>query len=334
MGAVEDVAVVHAAHDHHVAVGDLRYHTGLAGGVALNCVSNGKLLQEKIFDGIWIQPASGDAGTSVGAGLLAWYQYLNNDRIISKHDSMSGSYLGPRFSNNYIESFLKKINASYFTHSEEEIYEILADLLDKGNVIGWFSGRMEFGPRALGARSIIGDPRNRNMQSLMNLKIKFRESFRPFAPSILEEEVDSYFDLSCKSPYMLFVAPVKENLRIGDGDEIKNLFGIEKLNMPRSEIPAVTHVDFSARIQTVNPKTNRRYYRLIKAFQDKTGCPLIINTSFNVRGEPIVCNPEDALKCFMRTEMDILVLENQILYKKDQKNLVEKLDWMQKFELD
>ncbi len=306
----------------------------LAGGVALNCVSNGKLLKEKIFDDIWIQPASGDAGTSIGAALLGWHQFLKNDRLISKNDAMNGSYLGPSFTNKYIESYLKKINADYSTYEEEEIYNHIADLLDKENVIGWFSGRMEFGPRALGARSIIGDPRNQKMQSIMNLKIKYRESFRPFAPSILEEEVDSYFDLGSKSPYMLLVAPLKENLRLKNSDEINNLFGIEKLNIPRSEVPAITHVDFSARVQTVNPKTNIRYYRLIKSFQEKTGCPLIINTSFNVRGEPIVCNPEDAFRCFMRTEMDILVLENQVLYKKDQKNIDKNFDWMQKFELD
>jgi len=306
----------------------------LAGGVALNCVANGKLLKEKIFDNIWIQPASGDAGSSLGAALCCWHQKLNNEREVKTKDSMQGTYLGCSFTNNYVKKYLDNIKAPYEKYEDNDLFIKIAKLLAKGNVIGWFNGRMEFGPRALGARSIIGDPRNINMQSTMNLKIKYRESFRPFAPSILEEDVSKKFDISIKSPYMLLVARVREELCLKMTKEEEKLFGIEKLMIPRSYIPAVTHVDYSARIQTVNKATNPRYYNLIKAFKNETGCPLIVNTSFNVRGEPIVCTPQDAYRCFMRTEMDILVLENYILFKNKQKKSEINEDWKAEFELD
>ena len=306
----------------------------MAGGVALNCVANGKILKEKIFDNIWIQPAAGDAGNSIGAALLAYYENSSKDRIINIIDSMKGTYLGPRFNNEIIKRYLNKIKAKYYSINDSALFKELASHLDKGKVIGWFNGPMEFGPRALGARSIIGDPRNKDMQKTMNLKIKYRESFRPFAPSVLEEDVNEQFELKSKSPYMLIVANVKENLRLKMDECVNNLFGIEKLNIPKSIIPSVTHIDYSARIQTVSKITNPRYYNLIKEFKYKTGCPTLINTSFNVRGEPIVCTPEDAYKCFMRTEMDILVLENQILYKKDQPKISKDKKWMEEFELD
>ena len=317
----------------------LRKETGiknlcLAGGVALNCVANGKLLQEKVFDDIWIQPASGDAGSALGAALVGWHQYHAQERIINTNDSMKGTYLGPEFSNEEIIKYLKQINALYQTHNENELYVLLAEELEKGNVIGWFNGPMEFGPRALGGRSILGDPRNQKMQSVMNLKIKYRESFRPFAPSVLEEEVSNQFEMSTKSPYMLFVAPVKKELCIKMTEEQDKLFGIDKLNISRSALPAITHVDYTARVQTVSSKTNPRYYKLIEAFKRKTGCPTIVNTSFNVRGEPIVCTPQDAYRCFMRTEMDILVLQNQILFKTEQPKVEKDETWMQEFELD
>ncbi len=306
----------------------------LAGGVALNCVSNGKLLKESIFDDIWIQPAAGDAGTALGAALLTFYQHCGNHRSTSGDDSMKGTYLGPSFSNRSIQDYLKKINAPYEYKEDNDLFLELAQLLKEGKVVGWFNGPMEFGPRALGARSIIGDPRNLEMQSVMNLKIKYRESFRPFAPSILEEDVSTQFNLRSKSPYMLLVAPIKEELRLEMTEEQRKLFGIEKLNIPRSTIPAITHVDYSARVQTVTEKTNPRYYNLIKTFKQETGCPSLINTSFNVRGEPIVCSPQDAYRCFMRTEMDILVLENQILLKAEQPKVEKDESWMQDFELD
>ena len=317
----------------------IRKETGLknlcmSGGVALNCVANGKLLKANIFDNIWIQPASGDAGSSLGAALIAWYQFYKQPRTINTEDAMKGTYLGPDFSNTRISSYLDQIKANYQYLDDQILFEKLAALLEEGKVIGWFNGRMEFGPRALGARSIIGDPRNKKMQSIMNLKIKYRESFRPFAPSILEEEVNKQFELNSKSPYMLLVAPVKKEICKVINENEKNLFGIDKLNIVRSEIPAVTHVDYSARIQTVSIKTNPRYYKLIKAFHTKTGCSSIINTSFNVRGEPIVCNPEDAYRCFMRTEMDVLVLENNILFKADQNTEEAGKSWQQEFELD
>ena len=306
----------------------------LAGGVALNCVANGKLMKEDVFEDIWIQPASGDAGSSLGAAMTVWYEYLNNPREINVNDSMKGTYLGCKFSNSEIIHYLRKINASFSQLPDDELFLKLANLLDQGKVIGWFAGPMEFGPRALGARSIIGDPRNKKMQSIMNLKIKYRESFRPFAPSVLEEDVSRQFELNKKSPYMLLVSNLKKDLCFQMTDDEEKLFGIEKLNIPRSVIPAITHVDYSARIQTVSKQTNPRYYDLIKQFKEKTGCSSIVNTSFNVRGEPIVCTPQDAYRCFMRTEMDVLVLENQILYKKDQPKIEKDEFWKQEFELD
>ena len=306
----------------------------LAGGVALNCVANGKLLQKNIFEDVWIQPASGDAGSALGAALIGWHQHLSMPREINPDDSMKGAYLGCNFSNKEIISYLKKINAPFEELEDEELFETISRILDQGKVIGWFNGAMEFGPRALGARSIIGDPRNKDMQSVMNLKIKYRESFRPFAPSILEEDVATQFEMNIKSPYMLLVAPVKKELCQEMTGEQQKLFGIEKLNLTRSTLPAITHVDYSARVQTVSKKTNPRYHKLISAFRKKTGCPLIVNTSFNVRGEPIVCTPQDAYRCFMRTEMDVLVLQNQILYKKKQPSFMKDENWKQQFELD
>ncbi|WP_320675023.1 carbamoyltransferase [Prochlorococcus sp. MIT 1341] len=306
----------------------------LAGGVALNCVANGKLIQEKVFENVWIQPASGDAGSALGAALIGWYQHMKQPRIIDPNDSMKGTYLGCEFTNEEIIRYLKEINATFEELEDEELFDKLATSLDEGKVIGWFNGAMEFGPRALGGRSIIGDPRNQKMQSVMNLKIKYRESFRPFAPSVLEEEVANVFELNIKSPYMLLVAPVKKELCKEMTKEQNNLFGIEKLNIPKSSLPAITHVDYSARVQTVNRKTNPRYYQLINAFKRKTGCPTIVNTSFNVRGEPIVCTPQDAYRCFMRTEMDILVLQNQILLKDNQPKIERDETWKQEFELD
>ena len=306
----------------------------LSGGVALNCVANGKLLKEKIFDDIWIQPASGDAGSSLGAALIGWHIKLNKPREVELNDSMKGSYLGCNFSNEVIIKYLKEIKAPFKSLRDDELFNKLAQILDEGNVIGWFNGPMEFGPRALGGRSIIGDPRNQRMQSIMNQKIKYRESFRPFAPSVLEKDVSNQFDIKVKSPYMLLVALVKKELCKDLTKEEQELFGIEKLNIPRSSLPAVTHVDYSARIQTVSEETNPRYYRLISAFKEKTGCPTIINTSFNVRGEPIVCSPQDAYRCFMRTEMDVLVLQNQILFKGEQPKKETNENWKQEFELD
>ncbi len=318
---------------------NLRKETGirnicLAGGVALNCVANGKLLQEDVFDDIWIQPASGDAGSALGAAQIVWYDYLGNDREANSDDSMQGTYLGCKFSNKEIIDYLIKIKASFKSLHDEDLFNEIARLLDKGKVIGWFNGPMEFGPRALGGRSIIGDPRNKEMQTLMNMKIKYRESFRPFAPSVLEENVEDYFELKKKSPYMLLVAKVKKSLCKEMNSREKQLFGIDKLNISRSTIPAITHVDYSARVQTVNKKINSRYHKLISAFKKRTGCAAIVNTSFNVRGEPIVCTPEDAFRCFMRTEMDVLVLENQILYKNEQTKIYKDKKWMQEFELD
>jgi len=306
----------------------------LAGGVALNCVANGKLLQENIFDDIWIQPASGDAGSALGAAFVAWYEESDKPRIVNPDDSMKGTFLGCNFSNEEIISYLKKIKASFDILDDEMLFGRIADILSEGKVVGWFNGPMEFGPRALGGRSIIGDPRNQNMQSIMNLKIKYRESFRPFAPSVLEEDLSNQFELDKKSPYMLLVAHVKKSLCRKMTNSQKKLFGIEKLNVIRSSLPAITHVDYSARVQTVSKKSNERYYKLIKEFKNKTGCPTIVNTSFNVRGEPIVCTPQDAYRCFMRTEMDVLVLQNQILFKENQSKINFEESWKQKFELD
>ena len=303
-------------------------------GVALNCVANGKLIKENWLNDLWIQPASGDAGSALGAALIGWHQYLGKDRKANINDSMKGSYLGCNFSNEEIIDYLRKIGASYEFLADDELFDKLAHILAEGKVIGWFNGPMEFGPRALGGRSIIGDPRNQKMQSIMNLKIKYRESFRPFAPSILEQDLINQFELKKKSPYMLLVAPVKKGLQIKMTKKQEKLFGIEKINLPRSTIPAVTHIDYSARIQTVSKSTNPRYYKLIKQFKKVTGCPSIVNTSFNVRGEPIVCTPEDAYRCFMRTEMDVLVLQNQILFKEKQKKVEKDETWKQEFELD
>ena len=306
----------------------------LAGGVALNCVANGRMLREGPFKNIWIQPASGDAGSAIGAALVAWHKHFDQPRVPKNTDAMSGTYLGPGFSNTEIQKYLSGIDVAYQALEDQELFERVAELLAQGNVIGWFNGRMEFGPRALGGRSILGDPRNSNMQSVMNLKIKYRESFRPFAPSVLEEEASNVFELDTPSPYMLLVAPVKEGLCYPMSSDQEQLFGIDKLNVARSSLPAITHVDYSARVQTVNPTTNPRYYQLLKAFQRRTGCPALVNTSFNVRGEPIVCTPEDAYRCFMRTEMDALVLENQLLLKSEQPELPNNHEWMNEFELD
>jgi carbamoyltransferase len=351
----------------------------LAGGVALNCVANGRILREGIFKDIWIQPAAGDAGGALGAALAIWYQYCEQTRtvpddrplandlkeqrtsaittneeertsVVTKnqavatvaksvahltcHDQMRGSYLGPRFTDAEILEYLDAVQASYHRLEDAELMPQLAEILEQGNVVGWFQGRMEFGPRALGGRSIVGDPRSAKMQSVMNLKIKYRESFRPFAPSILAERVADYFEIDHSSPYMLLVAPVKASLRIPMTAEQEQLFGIEKLNIPRSEIPAVTHVDYSARIQTVHKETNPRYYDLISHFEKRSGCSVLVNTSFNVRGEPIVCTPEDAYRCFMRTEMDYLVLENYLLPKSEQIPWKQDDAWKNEFELD
>ncbi|MSR76137.1 MAG: hypothetical protein EXS68_00920 [Candidatus Ryanbacteria bacterium] len=307
----------------------------LAGGVALNCVANGKLLREGVFDDIWIQPASGDAGGALGAALAVWYQYLGNTRQVDGvHDAMQGTYLGPRWSRDDIRQYLDKNNIAYRELEQNTVSKIVAGLIAQDNVIGWVQGRMEFGPRALGGRSIIGDARSENMQEVMNVKIKFRESFRPFAPSILAERVSDYFQIDRPSPYMLLVASIAKNHRHSTTPEQEKLFGLAKLKVSRSDIPAVTHVDWSARVQTVHKDTNPAYYDLIKAFEVETGCPVIINTSFNVRGEPIVASPEDAYRCFMRTGMDYLVLENFLLDKKDQPKLVEQEDWKKTYGLD
>lgn len=305
----------------------------LAGGVALNCVANGRILREVPYKQMWIQPAAGDAGGALGVALSTWYQYQNMPRNESGKDGMKGSFLGPSYSNQQIEEFLERKGAPYSRLNDDELLPSLADSLIAGKIIGWFSGRMEFGPRALGNRSILGDARNPRMQSVMNLKIKFRESFRPFAPSVLRERLSDYFDIETDSPYMLLVALVKKHRRTGISESQPSLWGIDLLNVPRSEIPAVTHVDYSARIQTVHCETNPRFYRLLKTFEEKTGCGVLVNTSFNVRGEPIVCTFEDAYRCFMRTEMDILVLENCLLLKTDQ-NLSVDTDWQKEFELD
>ena len=307
----------------------------LAGGVALNCVANGKILKEEIFKNVWIQPCAGDAGGALGAALAVWYQYLGNKRNhLQKRDSMEGAYLGPSYSDSYIENFLCRNNIPFKKLNESDLIDKVADLLAEGKIIGWLNGRMEFGPRALGARSIIGDARSTKMQSIMNLKIKYRESFRPFAPSVLREKISEYFELDYDSPYMLLVAPVRKERCVDISKEKKNLWGIDLLNVPRSDIPAVTHIDYSARIQTVHEDSNPKYYKLIKKFEEKTGCAVIVNTSFNVRGEPIVCSPEDAYRCFMRTEMDYLVLEDFLLDKKEQKPLEDDTDWRKEFQLD
>jgi carbamoyltransferase len=307
----------------------------LAGGVALNCVGNGRILREGPFEHIWIQPAAGDAGGALGAALFVWHQYLGNARVADgARDSQQGSYLGPVFENDYIADFLKN-NAIPFTElSDQEIPGKIADLIADQKVIGWFQGRMEFGPRALGNRSIIGDARSQEMQEKMNLKIKFRESFRPFAPSILQEKASDFFEIDVESPYMLLVAPVKKEICREMSPEENERFGLDKLHVVRSSIPAITHVDYSARLQTVDRDSNSLYYRTIEKFEEKYGCPVIINTSFNVRGEPIVCTPEDAYRCFMRTNMDYLMVGNFLLEKKEQKPLDKDINWLKEFELD
>ena len=304
----------------------------LAGGVALNCVANGKIQKNKIFDNIWIQPAAGDAGGSLGAALAYWHHEMTMPRIVFK-DQMKGSYLGPKFENKVIEEKLQLLNAVYKKLSSKEVISLTAKELSNEKTVGWFQGRMEFGPRALGGRSILADPRSSKMQKELNLKIKFRESFRPFAPSVLFEDINKWFELNCESPYMLLVAEVKKEKQIKMKKEDEKLFGIEKLNIKRSSIPAITHVDYSARIQTVHEETNQKYYDLIKEFKKITNCPVLVNTSFNVRGEPIVCSIEDAFNCFMGTNLDILVLEDCVLYKNQQdKSLIN--DYKNKFELD
>jgi carbamoyltransferase len=290
----------------------------MAGGVALNCVANGKVLKNRIFENIWIQPAAGDAGGSLGAALAYWHQELNKKRKINSDDDMKGSYLGPRIANSTVEEELLSLNANFKRYSEIEIIDILSNELSNEKTVGWFQGRMEFGPRALGGRSILADPRSDKMQKELNLKVKFRESFRPFAPSVLIEDVNDWFDLKESSPYMLLVADIKKEIQLLMTPEQEKLFGIEKLNIKRSKIPAVTHVDYSARIQTVHEKTNSRYYKLIKKFKEITGCPVLVNTSFNIRGEPIVCSTKDAFRCFMGTNLDILAIEDFILFKSEQ----------------
>lgn len=307
----------------------------LAGGVALNCVGNGRILREGPFKGLWIQPSAGDAGGAVGAALTAWHKLENQPRSVNgTTDAMQGSRLGPSYSNEEIEQFLHGKEAPYHRLNDDVLFDQVAGELADGKVVGWFQGRMEFGPRALGGRSILGDARNPQMQSVMNLKIKYRESFRPFAPSVLRERVSDYFQMDTDSPYMMLVAPVVESRRTSLTKEQQSLWGIDLLNVPKSDIPAATHVDYSARVQTVHEDSNPRYYRLIKAFEAKTGCGLVVNTSFNVRNEPIVCSPEDAYRCFMRSAIDILVLENCVLYKTEQKALEDDTNWQQEFEMD
>ena len=307
----------------------------MAGGVALNCVANGKIIKNNVFKNIWIQPAAGDAGGSLGAALAFWYKELGNKRNpnLNKKDEMNGAYLGPSFDNDQIEETLKSLKAKYQKKNDESLFNLIANELKNEKTVGWFQGRMEFGPRALGARSIIADPRSDKMQKELNLKVKFRESFRPFAPSVLREDLSDWFELNCDSPYMLLVSDIKKNLQIPMNENDQKLFGINKLNVKRSSIPAITHVDYSARVQTVHADTNPRYYNLIKKFKEITNCPVLVNTSFNVRGEPIVCTVEDAFRCFMGTNLDILVCENFILYKQEQDiNLIE--NYKNKFQQD
>ena len=318
----------------------LRKETGsknlcMAGGVALNCVGNGKILAAGIFDSIWVQPASGDAGGALGAALCCWYGYLKNERKVDGiRDLQKNSLLGPEYSESEVIEALSSHGAVFRQVDDETLYKETVGLLEQDKVIGWFQGRMEFGPRALGNRSIIGDPRSTSMQSKMNLKIKYRESFRPFAPAVLREDVSEYFEMNAESPYMLMVAPVKESRRLGMTAEQEKLFGIEKLKVLKSDIPSITHVDYSARVQTVDKHSHPRFYSLIESFKKKTGCAVLVNTSYNVRGEPIVCDPADAYRCFMRTEMDALIVNNFIMLKEEQPKFDDKEDWMTTFELD
>ncbi|MCG3175928.1 MAG: nebramycin 5' synthase [Candidatus Omnitrophica bacterium] len=307
----------------------------LAGGVALNCVGNGRILRERIFDRLWIQPAAGDAGGALGAALAAWHTYLGSPRSASgSGDVIQGSYLGPSYSDEEIGRYLDQEGIPSRRLDEDKLARTVAEILASAKVVGWFQGRMEFGPRALGSRSILGDARSPKMQETMNLKIKFRESFRPFAPAVLREKVSEYFEMDADSPYMLLVAPVREHLRRQMSPEESSRFGIDKLNVVRSSIPAVTHVDYSARIQTVDDRTHERFRRLLEAFEASQGCPVLINTSFNVRGEPLVCSPAEAYRCFMRTDMDYLVLGDRLLDKTEQKPLSGDTDWKREFELD
>ena len=306
----------------------------LAGGVALNCVANGKLIRENIFENIWIQPAAGDAGGALGAALGVWHKYLGNPRTVKKSDAMRGSYLGPKFSDAEVSTFLDSKAVPYQKLATAELNMRVADLLNDGSVVGWFQGRMEFGPRALGNRTILGDARHPDMQKKMNLKIKFREGFRPFAPAVLAEDVADWFDLAQSSPYMLIVAPVAQHRRSKDHADMSKLFGIDKLNVVRSEIPAVTHVDFSARVQTVHQETNPEFHSLLSEFKKRHGCSVLLNTSFNVRGEPPVCTPEEAYTCFMRTDMDYLVIGSLLLSKSDQPAFEHDSDWQKEFALD
>jgi carbamoyltransferase len=305
----------------------------LAGGVALNCVANGKLLKENIFDNIWIQPAAGDAGGAVGAALAACHLAMNQPRIVESTDAMRGSYLGPSYTQRDIEARLKAAGAVFSSVTDEELINKTAHALADGKAVGWHQGRMEFGPRALGGRSIIADPRSPSLQRQLNLKVKYRESFRPFAPSVLREDVSEWFDIETDSPYMLLVTDVAKSKQLPMSPEQEKLFGIEKLNVPRSEIPAITHVDYSARVQTVHKKTNLRYHQLISKFKELTGCPVLVNTSFNVRGEPIVCTPEDAFNCLMGTEIEFLVVGNAVMRKEDQDSALIK-DYKNAYELD
>ncbi len=307
----------------------------MAGGVALNCVANGKLLERGVFDDIWIQPAAGDAGGALGAAFCGWHIWKEKERTVQAPDSMQGAYLGPDYSEKDILRTLRKYNAPYVKHETvDELSHVVADLLDQGSVVGWLQGRMEYGPRALGGRSILGDPRNPEMQKRLNRKIKYRESFRPFAPSVLEEDIQDYFDLHSPSPYMLLVAPVKDERRKSVPGNYDSMSLRNRLYYERSDVPAVTHIDFSARIQSVKKETNYRYWKLIDAFKQKTGYGLIVNTSFNVRGEPIVCTPEDAYRCFMRTEMDYLVLGDFVLAKTEQPEWQDKDNWREDYVLD
>ncbi len=330
--AVTEEVVLRLARTLHEETGEK--NLCLAGGVALNCVANGRILREGPYDSVWIQPAAGDAGGSLGAAAITWHQYLDGPRTVNGADAMRGSYLGPLYSPTAIRAELDAFGARYTELDDDQLFPQLAQILDTENVVGWFQGRMEFGPRALGGRSIVGDPRSAKMQSVMNLKIKYRESFRPFAPSVLAERVSDYFEQNAPSPYMLIVAPVRESLRIPMTAEQQKLNGIELLNTKRSELPAITHVDYSARVQTVHADTNPRFHRLLKAFEERTGCAVLVNTSFNVRGEPIVCTPTDAYRCFMRTEMDYLVIENFLLSKADQPHWEKDDSWQDEFELD
>lgn len=328
----EEIVLKIARHVHKVTG---QKYLCLAGGVALNCVANGRLLREGPFEDIWIEPAAGDAGGALGAALYVWYDYLNNSRVANNSsDQLHGSLLGPAFSDNEIKDYLDINIIKYIKYDDEELFTKVADLIANEKIVGWFQGRMEFGPRALGARSILADARSDKTQSKLNLKIKFRESFRPFAPAVLAEDVSKYFELNRSSPYMLLTAYVNKDRRKTMTQSENSLWGIAKLNVARSDIPAVTHIDYSARVQTVDSENNPRFYKLIEAFRSRTGYSVLVNTSFNVRGEPIVCTPEDAYRCFMRTDMDYLVMNNFVLSKSEQPKFNDKEDWRSKYELD